>query len=196
MFKYLITALLFISCSVFASPDKLALFKAIQPCTDKFNASVQNNGPEPTSIELNKCAKNLQKFFPNSSIEICLFTMGYLAKDLNEQIAKQESAQGLTEISATKLAEEFKNNELQANEFYKGKSIVVTGKVNSVRESFNNIIVSLSADEFGLTSVDCHILPSEKDRAIKLQKGQKVKLKGTVSGLNFVNVLLSDAVFL
>lgn len=200
MFKYFITALLFISCSVFASgSNKLDMLQAVKPCAEKLNLALNGKGSDPTKKELDKCVSDLKGVMPQINRDLGILLIGYLSHDLdklNEQIAKQENAQGLTEISATKLAEEFKNNELQANELYKGKSIVVTGKVNSVRESFNNIIVSLSADEFGLTSVDCHILPSEKDRAIKLQKGQKVKLKGTVSGLNFVNVLLSDAVFL
>ena len=200
MHKYLIALLLTFSCTVFASSsNKLDMLQAVKPCAEKLNLALNGEGSDPTKKELDKCVNGLKKVMPQINRDLGLVLIGYLSQDLdelNKQIAKQESAQGLVEISATKLAEEFKNNELQANEKYKGHDVVVTGQVNSIRESWGKIILSISADEFGLTSVDCMILPEEKTKVINLQKGEKVKVKGTVSGVKILNVSLENSVLL
>lgn len=95
-------------------------------------------------------------------------------------------------VKAADLYEAFSNNEVAANKKYKGKILDVTGKVGSINSSFGSFTVSLDADEWGITSIECSFKKVHEDDLAKLNKGDKVTIRGTCDGLTIAWVCLSD----
>ena len=87
-------------------------------------------------------------------------------------------APAITEVSCTSLYNEFEVNEMRAIRKYKGKELIITGKVSSIDADFyDNAQINLQADEWGFLT--CNLSPptNNQDFAYDLDKGQYVKLK-------------------
>lgn len=200
MFKYLtVLASALFSYTVSAESSNLEFLQALKPCAEKVHAAMQNQSNGVLKEDLDKCYTEIKKSAPNINRDVAMLLIGYSAYDLsqiNNKITTHKSAQGLKEVSATNLVNEFKNNELQANEIYKGKEFIITGQIHSIKESMGNIVLSLKADEFGFETVDCIVLPEEKEKVIKLKKNQKIKVKGTITGIMIVSVQVKDTILL
>lgn len=85
-------------------------------------------------------------------------------------------------VSAKNLTKTYDENELAANEKYKDKFLAVSGKVESIAETFGNVTVSLEGHNVVLT-VLCSFEESEKASVAKLKKGQQATLVGKSDGL-------------
>ncbi len=100
-------------------------------------------------------------------------------------------AQPVIQVTAVKLAEDYKANEVAADAKYKNKVVEVTGLVNTIgKDILDTPYIALSdGGQYSFTSVQCMF--SEKDESLlsTVSKGDRVTLKGTVSGkLGNVNV--------
>jgi hypothetical protein len=90
----------------------------------------------------------------------------------------------LVAISAIQLNQEYKRNEVAADEAWKGKSVEVSGKVSRIDKDFTDSIhVRLAVSEFGLDDVDCKMPDSLKAKVAKLKKGDAVRIRGKVTGM-------------
>jgi len=79
-------------------------------------------------------------------------------------------------VSAAKLFKDYEDNEVATDEAMKGKTIAVTGTVQSIDKDFSNaIIIRLrTANQFMPASLE--MLDSEKETALKLKKGTQVEI--------------------
>ena len=92
-------------------------------------------------------------------------------------------------ISATDLYNQFDNNSIAAEKTYKGKIVQVSGKVNTVDESFwGTPYVRLDADEYGISSVTCNFSKEDKSELESLNTGDMITIRGTCGEMGFADV--------
>lgn len=84
-------------------------------------------------------------------------------------------------VSAKVLTKEYEENELSADGKYKNKSLIVSGKISNIAETFGNITVQLEGHSL-TSSVMCGFDESEKANVMKLKKGQSVTFIGKGDG--------------
>jgi len=86
------------------------------------------------------------------------------------------------EITAIALYDEFEENQVAAEQKYKGKTLIVSGTVDSIgTDILNTPYVSLRSSNEFLTAVQCMFDRSDSNALVSLKKDQKIKLSGTVS---------------
>jgi len=125
----------------------------------------------------------------------------FRASDLNNLLSKsQKSLQNISvtssatllmagdtigfKLSAKKLYSEYDRNEIAADAKYKGKKIVVTGTIRSLGiDILGDPYIELIGGGGFLDGVECVFPKSEQSSLIHLIKGQKVSVKGIVSGM-------------
>ena len=97
-------------------------------------------------------------------------------------------------ITARQLFAEYEANEVAADEKYKGKHLLVTGKVQSIDKDFlDNIVVHIrTSNEFSAAMATLE--SSEKRSAAQLSKGQAISVLCTGSGRIIGSPSLSDCV--
>lgn len=84
-------------------------------------------------------------------------------------------------VTSVSLIKEYSENEVAADEKYKGKLVEVSGKVAGVDNGTfdNEMIVKLSDGEYDFNSTWCYMRTSEKDKVLAFKKGQQTTLIGT-----------------
>lgn len=96
-------------------------------------------------------------------------------------------------ISAEKLNDAFQENEVAANQRYKGQIIEVSGKVNSVESGFwGGVTVKIDADEYGVYQINCSMNRDQESKVASLKSGQKIVIRGKCTGKSFIEVELDD----
>jgi len=96
-------------------------------------------------------------------------------------------------VSASQLYADYEANGVAADEKYKGKVLLVTGKVNSIdRDIMETIYVTLQGDEY-FGDVQCFFAEDHVSTASQLSKGQTVTVKGKCEG-KLMNVMLKGCV--
>ncbi|MFY9620393.1 MAG: hypothetical protein WAM70_09950 [Pyrinomonadaceae bacterium] len=96
-------------------------------------------------------------------------------------------------VTALALATAYDNNEVAADEKYNGKTLLITGKVESIDTVFGNTSVTLQGKELSLVSVQCFVDDSQKSAVARLNKGQTANVQGTCDGKS-LNVEIKDCV--
>lgn len=86
-------------------------------------------------------------------------------------------------ITAPALYAAYENNEVSADKTYKGKIVEVSGTVGSISSSFGSYSVSLKADEWGITSIECSFNKEHVDDLATLNSGDYVTIRGTCDGM-------------
>lgn len=83
------------------------------------------------------------------------------------------------EVTANQLLKAYKNNEVAANQQYKGKVLLVSGVVDSIQAGLNDKpYISLKAGgEFEFNTPQARLIDSDEAKAATLSKGQKILLK-------------------
>lgn len=93
-------------------------------------------------------------------------------------VKKTEAAFVLT---AENLIKEYRNDETTTNQKYSENIIQVKGKVFEVSTLKGNSVITLQ-DGNSESSIICHMLPDENMKALQLEKGQEVDIKGICTG--------------
>ena len=94
-------------------------------------------------------------------------------------------------ISASKLYKEYNENEIAADEKYKGKIIEVTGVIRDIgNDIMNNAYVTLAGDEY-FGDIQCYF--NKKSVVAKLSKGKRITIIGSCSGL-LMNVQMDNCI--
>lgn len=100
----------------------------------------------------------------------------YNKPDVN--VVKTNAAYVLT---AKNLIEEYRADESSTNKKYTEQVIQVSGKVHEISKLKGNSVITIrNVDQE--SSIICHMLPNENQKALKLVKGQKVRVKGICTG--------------
>ena len=96
------------------------------------------------------------------------------------------------EVTANQLYRAYDNNEISADNKYKGKKLAVTGRISDISEVLGSINVDLkTGDGIGWTKVSCTM--KNRDDVARLRKGQKVTIIGTCTGLTLnISIDLDD----
>jgi hypothetical protein len=96
-------------------------------------------------------------------------------------------------ITASRLASAYDENSIAANFEYKGKELLVTGKVDS-NPNYGSTSVTLNGNEFmSFISVQCFVDYSQRIKVAKLKKGTMATVQGICDGMR-VNVELKNCV--
>jgi len=97
-------------------------------------------------------------------------------------------------VTATSISDDYGTNQIAADAKWKGKDVVVTGKIDNIgKDMFDNAFVTLSdGKEFSLGGVHA-IFPKEAEAEIaKLRKGQTISLAGRCEGIGATMIDLKD----
>lgn len=86
------------------------------------------------------------------------------------------------EVSAVTLYKDYETNELAGDKKYKDKQVVVSGKIDSIDQTFGVTSVILEV-EF-LKSIRCSFDDDKDPQLLTVKKGDKVKIQGKVEGFN------------
>ena len=97
---------------------------------------------------------------------------------------------GTPEVSAPELLKQYTTDETKADKEYRGKKIIVTGRINSFGKSGSEYQVFLE-DASILRDVVCEFPESEAGKLAKLSRGQEVRITGTCNGL-MINVYVKN----
>jgi len=109
-------------------------------------------------------------------------------QQVQEEVSTTETA---VTVSASTIVDDYKNNEVAADEKYKGKVVEVSGTIESIaKDVMDTMYVTLAGGgEFEMRSVQCYFADSEKDKLASLSKGSRLTVKGRCEGL-MMNVQL------
>lgn len=97
------------------------------------------------------------------------------------------------EIASSQLFADYEANAIAADEKYKNKVLLVTGKITAIdRDLLDDIYITLEGEE-SLGDVQCFFAEEHVKSALKLSKGQTITIKGLCDG-KFLNVHLKACV--
>jgi len=91
------------------------------------------------------------------------------------------SVQASVKISATNFYNEYNENSIAANKKYKGAVVQIYGTVGTVAESFGSAYVTIDADEWGFSWIQCYFKNSND--LVNVKKGQSITIQGTVGSV-------------
>lgn len=96
------------------------------------------------------------------------------------------------EVTANQLYSAYNDNEISADDKYKGKKIAVTGRVSEISEVLGSISVDLqTGDGIGWTKISCTM--KNRDAVSKLKKGREITIIGVCDGLTLnISIDLDD----
>jgi len=118
------------------------------------------------------------------------------AKNNTSETAKQDEVkkEELLVISAVELSKAYEENEVAADEKYKGKMIETTGKIAGIDNGVTDkdLIVKLSDGKYDMRTTYCYMNASEKDKVIAFKKGQQVTLIGKGSSATLGSPVLKE----
>lgn len=97
-------------------------------------------------------------------------------------------------VTANDLWNAFEDNEVAAEEKYKGKPVKITGVISEINSAgtLTSANILLKADDAFFGCVQCNFNSSENAKALaNLQKGQSVTIIGTCGKLSITNVMVT-----
>lgn len=106
--------------------------------------------------------------------------------------ATTEPAKPPIVVTAVKLSEDYKANEVAADAKYKDNPVKVSGIIYSIsKDILDNPFVSLQGDQYGVNNVHCTFPRNDEPELAKISKGQQITLQGSVSG-KMMDVIVND----
>lgn len=120
---------------------------------------------------------------------------GGSSKGSTEGTVRSDSTKPALSMNAFQLVNDYKSNEVAADEHYKGKVLEVSGIIRSIgKDIMDTMYVSLEGGgEFEMRGVQCYFADSERNKLATLSKGRWITIKGRCDGL-MMNVLLKECV--
>jgi len=96
-------------------------------------------------------------------------------------------------FTAVELYKKFEDNQISAEAELEGVEIQVTGTIESISESiWGTPYVSLKADSYGLSTIQCYFSKDMKSELADLKAGNKATIQGTCGTMGFMNVEMDD----
>ena len=96
------------------------------------------------------------------------------------------------EVTVTMLIRDYEANEIAADQKYKGKWTLITGKVRAISETLGIKYVSLEPDFVTFSSVKCDFENQNVSQLVNLRKDQVVTLLGRIDGYGLTIVGVED----
>lgn len=111
------------------------------------------------------------------------------------QAAKEKLA-SLPRVSAVQLSRDFSNNEVAANQKYKGKEVVISGVVAEISTTISGA-PKITLNGIGmLQMVFADLERDQANSAATIKKGTNISLQCTVKGYILNNVMADDCTIL
>ena len=130
--------------------------------------------------------KNSLTFF-----SILFFSIIALASLENDAPPINSETKPVLKVTSKTLYKEYNNNEIAADEKYKGKIIQVRGTIRDIgKDIMDEAYISLIGDDF-FGDVQCFF--PDKSYLLNLKKGQRVNVIGYCDGL-FMNIILQNCI--
>lgn len=93
------------------------------------------------------------------------------------------TAREAIKVTATKLADDYKANEVAADAKYKGNLVEVSGTIGTIGKDITDTpYVTLTIGQYDILSVQCMFGRNDQTALATLAKGQSITLQGEVSG--------------
>jgi cytoskeletal protein RodZ len=107
--------------------------------------------------------------------------------------SNNSASQTPIKVTPAELKQAYESNEVNAEKKYKGKVVIITGKISDIRTSMGSAVIGVSSQSKAyIDDVSCYFDDnSQDDRIANLSKGQTITIKGTV-GSNVVGVSIDD----
>ncbi len=101
------------------------------------------------------------------------------------------------ELTAEELYLAFISDRAEAESLYNGKVLQLTGQVDDVEKIDDMVIVVFAFSEgfFGLEGVRCTMLENHHEKALSLQPGDSVIIKGFCAGFSDSDVIMEHCSF-
>jgi len=148
--------------------------------------SIIGNSSEDKS---NKQATQEEKKQPAQNTEVA-------SVNKNEEKPAEPAAKAAPQVTVTGavISKDYSENEVSADEKYKGKLIELSGKVYSVDNGTfdNEIIIKLSDGKYDMSGAMCYMKDTEKSKVLAFKKGQQVTLIGTGNSATIGSPMLKD----
>lgn len=129
------------------------------------------------------------------SVLILLIIAGSMASGNKTPLSQQQSNQGsvseksqpsqeIIKVSAIKLSEEYKANEIAADAKYKGNIVEVTGVVENIgKDIIDAPYIALKSYEYAIVDkVQCYFSKADEAQLATVVKDRQITLRGEVSG--------------
>ena len=130
--------------------------------------------------------KNSLTFF-----SILFFSIIALASLENDAPPINSETKPVLKVTSKTLYKEYNNNEIAADDKYKGKIIQVRGQIREFgKDIMDEAYISLIGDDF-FGDVQCFF--PDKSYLLNLKKGQRVNVIGYCDGL-FMNIILQNCI--
>tara|TARA_X000000368_G_C22798586_1_gene609207 strand:+ start:325 stop:726 length:402 start_codon:yes stop_codon:yes gene_type:complete len=130
--------------------------------------------------------KNSLTFF-----SILFFSIIALASLENDAPPINSETKPVLKVTSKTLYKEYNNNEIAADDKYKGKIIQVRGTIRDIgKDIMDEAYISLIGDDF-FGDVQCFF--PDKSYLLNLKKGQRVNVIGYCDGL-FMNIILQNCI--
>ena len=100
-------------------------------------------------------------------------------------------------VTVRELVDAWENNSIAADREYKGRTINIEGYLESIDTVFGITNVSLGTGQaFSLWTVECTMQDGQRDELAKLNKGDRIIVRGRITGEIFLSVGAEDCVLL
>lgn len=123
---------------------------------------------------------------------------------VNDSYAKttvKEAFEVAARISASELLDEYKNNEINASQKYKGKRLRVTGIVDDISQldntfSEDSYYIYVNDGDYSFNYIRCCLKDESVDAAAELKIGDEITIEGRCDGYSAGNVKLYDCMII
>ncbi len=104
--------------------------------------------------------------------------------ETTEVAAQPEIIVETVEVTADELLAAYKENELAGDQKYKGKTLVVTGVLDSIQSGIGDapFLLLKAGDEYEFNMPQAHFDKSETESLVALKKGESITVQCVSSG--------------
>ena len=131
----------------------------------------------------------MKKFY--TLITIIIFSFLGFASLEDDAPSIDSGTEPVLSVNSKTLYKDYSDNEIAADDKYKGKIIQVNGTIRDIgNDIMDDAYVTLIGDEF-FGDIQCYF--NDKSNVVDLKKGQRITVVGYCDGL-FINVLLKNCI--
>lgn len=93
----------------------------------------------------------------------------------------EQPKEEVVKVTATKLAEDYDNNEVAADQKYKGKTLEITGTLKSIEVMLGSQFITIEGNQI-FSDIQCFFDKSKESELAALQKNRSITVRGRVDG--------------
>lgn len=156
--------------------------RKVKQATDLYNKALTEYQNEDYEKALQRCEEYLNKY---SDIDAGV--------DINALKIDIETA--IPHITATKLVNAYKDNEVKADSLYKNKLLIITGVIDSIgKDILDQTYITLNdGSKYSFDYAQCYFSDAQEiAKVAELSKGKKVTVIGKCTGATILNPSVKD----